>query len=50
MDIKAGIGRQTQVTNDALEVLAVVVCEKEGVRAKCLVGFIQSPKETDDRA
>ena len=49
VDVKTGIGGQTQITNDAGKVLAIVGGEEKSVRAKSLKSFIQTPKETDHR-
>src|SRR3990172_7531516 len=50
VDIKTGVGGQVEIPDDALEIVAVIVCEEEHVRRKLRVGFIHSPEETDDRA
>src|SRR5688500_13294800 len=43
VDIKAGIFWQAQVTDDALEVFAVVVGEEKRMRSEGFVGLVQSP-------
>src|ERR1700690_91026 len=50
VNVKTGIGRQAQVTDDALKIFAIVMCKEKRMRSKSFVSLINSPKETDDRA
>src|SRR6185503_7197317 len=50
MDIKTGVGWQVQVTDDRVEILAVIICKKKCVRVELLVHLVYAPEETDHRA
>ena len=50
VDIKIGIGRQVQVPVDALKVRPVVIRQKECMRRKFGIRFVQAPEEADGRA
>src|SRR5574337_1057502 len=47
VDIEAGIRGQAQVPDDALEVLAVIVCKEKSMRTESFIRRIHSPEETD---
>ena len=49
VDIKTGIGRQAEVTNDALEILTIIIRKEKRMRREHLIGLIDSPEETDHR-
>src|SRR5512136_1614795 len=47
MNIQAGIGGQAQISDDTLEVLAVIVRQEKSMRAEGFIRLIHSPEETD---
>src|SRR5512133_3576896 len=50
VDIKTGVGWQVQVADNAVEVLAVIICKKKSVRGERSIGSIHSQEKADDRA
>src|SRR5215212_917231 len=49
MNVKTGVGGQVKISNNALEIVTIIVRKKEGVRRKLRVGFVHAPEEADDR-
>src|SRR5512134_1063861 len=47
VNIKTGVGWQSQVADNALEVLAVIVRKEKSMRAEGFIRLIHSPEKTD---